>query len=183
MSSEKPLVHHVYDGIEEHDNVLPNWWLGILWGTIVFAAGYWLYYGSFSLGPDQLGEYKAEVAEVEARKGGGKGPVDEASLMALAADPAARQKGAETFAANCAACHGAKGEGTIGPNLTDGYWLHGQGAPTAIHTTITNGVLAKGMPAWGRTLGAERVAALTAHVLGLKGQNVPGKPPQGEKVP
>jgi cytochrome c oxidase cbb3-type subunit 3 len=80
---------------------------------------------------------------------------------------------------NCATCHGAEGQGLIGPNLTDNAWLQG-GKPVDIHKTIAQGSVAKGMPAWERTLGVERVRAVTAYVLTFKGRNVPGKPPQGE---
>lgn len=176
--SEKPAIHHVYDGIEEMDNRLPNWWLGILWGTIVFAFGYWMYYHVTGSGPDQLGEYRAEAAEF-AKRSADTGPVSDEVLLALSQDGETTGAGKASFQQNCAACHGARGEGLIGPNLTDKYWLNG-GGPVAIHKAIAEGVVAKGMPAWERTLGAERVRAITAYVLTLKDTNVAGKAPQGE---
>ena len=69
MSDEKkPEVRHVFDGIEELDNRLPNWWLGFLWITIVFSAGYWFYYETTSIGPTQQEELKQELAAIEAKK-------------------------------------------------------------------------------------------------------------------
>jgi cytochrome c oxidase cbb3-type subunit 3 len=178
--SDKSGVHSVYDGIEEMDHKLPNWWLGILWGTIVFAFGYWMYYHVTGSGPDQLGEYRLETAELAKKAAGSGGPVSDDTLLALAGDPQSTGNGKAAYQANCAACHGADGQGLIGPNLTDRFWLYG-GKPTAIHKTIAEGAVAKGMPAWERTLGAERVRAITAYVLTLKGKNVPGgKAPQGE---
>ncbi|MCP3140191.1 c-type cytochrome [Pyxidicoccus xibeiensis] len=176
--SEKAPLHYIYDGIEEHDNHLPRWWLFLLWTTIIFAAGYWFWYHVAEVSPGQAGEYAAEVAEV-ARRTSGNTPASDESLLALAADPTALGGGKAVFQSNCASCHGAQGQGLIGPNLTDPYWMHG-GKPVAIHKVVADGVVSKGMPAWGRTLGAERVKAVTAYVLTLKGTNVKGKEPQGE---
>ncbi len=174
----RPGVLHVYDGIEEEDNHLPNWWLGILWGTMLFAFGYWIYFEVTQIGPNQLAEYQAEVAELAA-KNPAAAPVTEELLANLAKDPAALAAGQEVFSKNCVACHLDKGQGSIGPNLTDAYWLHG-GGPLQIHKIISAGVVEKGMPAWEKRRGAARVRALAAYVLTLKNTNVPGKPPQGE---
>jgi cytochrome c oxidase cbb3-type subunit 3 len=176
--SDKSEVHYVYDGIEELDNRLPNWWLGILWATIVFSVGYWMYYHVTGSGPDQLGEYRLEAAEL-ARKAADSKPVSDELLLALAGDPQTTGAGKALFKQNCESCHGAQGQGDIGPNLTDKHWLYG-GKPVAIHKVVSQGVVAKGMPAWQRTLGAERVRALTAYLLTLKGRNLAGKAPQGE---
>ena len=80
---------------------------------------------------------------------------------------------------DCAPCHRPDGGGLIGPNLTDDYWLHG-GRPTEILQTITDGVLDKGMPPWGKTLKPEQLTAVAAYVLSLHGTNPPNpKAPQG----
>jgi cytochrome c oxidase cbb3-type subunit 3 len=173
---------HVYDGIEEMDHHLPNWWLGILWGTILFAAGYWMYYAVAGLGPDQRTEYAQEQAALVKRMAASGGPASEEVLLGLARDGATVQAGQAVFGQQCASCHGAQAQGSIGPNLTDAYWLHG-GKPLDIQKTVTDGAIEKGMPAWGRTLGSERVRQLTAYLLTLKGTNVAGgKAPQGEPV-
>ena len=176
--SDKPVVHHVYDDIEEHDNRLPNWWLGILWTTIAFGFGYWFYYHVAEAGQSPLSEYQQEASEAARRLADSK-PLSNETLLALVKDEQTLNNGKQLFQQNCATCHGAQGEGKIGPNLTDNAWLHG-GKPVEIHKTISEGAVAKGMPAWERTLGPGRVRALAAYVLTLKGLNVPGKPPQGE---
>lgn len=177
-SSDKPGVLHVYDGIEELDNHLPNWWLFILWTTIVFGFGYWFYYHASGTGPGSMAVYQAEAAEA-ARKAASNKPVSDETLLALVKDSQSVEQGKAQFLQQCASCHGQKGEGLIGPNLTDAAWLHG-GKPMDVHKTVAEGVVAKGMPAWERTLGAERVRSIVAYVLTLKNTNVPGKPPQGE---
>jgi len=176
--SDKSAVHHIYDGIEEHDNRLPNWWLGLLWTTIVFAFGYWFYFHVAEVGTLPLGEYKEEAAEAAQRLADNQ-PLSNETLLALLKDEQLTGGGKQLFQQNCASCHGVEGQGIIGPNLTDNAWLYG-GKPVDIHKTIAEGAVAKGMPAWERTLGASRVRALTAYVLTLKGRNVSGKPPQGE---
>lgn len=176
--SDKSLVHHVYDGIEEHDNRLPNWWLGILWTTIVFGFGYWFYFHVAEVGALPMREYQQEAAEAAQRLADNQ-PISNETLLAMLKDDTQTGNGKALFQQNCGTCHGAEGQGLIGPNLTDNAWLHG-GKPVDIHKTISEGAVAKGMPAWGRTLGAGRVKALTAYVLTLKGKNVAGKPPQGE---
>lgn len=175
-SSDKPGVLH--DDIEEMDTHLPNWWLFILWATIAFGFGYWFYYHVTGTGPGSMAVYQAETDTFAKASAARKSDSDQ-TLVLLAKDPGVVKQGQEAFMQTCAACHGQKGEGLIGPNLTDNAWLHG-GTPMAIHKVVSQGVVAKGMPAWERTLGAERMRSLVAYLLTLKNTNVPGKPPQGE---
>lgn len=179
--SHNDKVKHVYDGIEEQDNLMPNWWLGILFASIVFAFAYWTYYEVYKAAPGPDGEYKHELAALEANRPK-QAPVDDASLLSLANDETLVRGGQEVFTTNCAACHGMNGQGVIGPNLTDKYWLHG-GRPSDIQKVITAGVLEKGMPGWERTLGVDRVKQVTAFLLTVRNKDVEGgKPPQGDPV-
>lgn len=174
-------VVHEIDGIQEYDNNLPNWWLMTLFGSIVFAAAYWFYYDIFEAGEPPPRAFRREMAEIAARQG--KDVVmTESALLDLAHDPAVVAEGAKLFATSCSACHGPNGGGTVGPNLTDDFWIHG-GTAEQIHHSISEGYPAKGMPAWGTALGAKRIPALTAYVLGMRGTNAAGgKAPQGDKV-
>lgn len=170
-------VHHVYDGIVEEDNHLPNWWLAILFGTIVFGFGYWFVYETTATLPNPGAAYKLEVAEL-ARLHPENVAVTNDGLISLAHDSKVVAEGKLAFAATCVACHLANGQGLVGPNLTDAAWLYG-GKPVDIHAAIADGFPEKGMPPWGKTLGATKVRALTAYVLTIKGTNLPGKAPQG----
>lgn len=177
----QPDTGHEYDGIRENDNVLPNWWLATLFITIIFGFGYWTYYHMLGAGPLPQAEYAAEVdaATKAAREAArSRGAVSDELLLKMSQAPATVQAGAAIFKTNCIACHGEKGEGKIGPNLTDGVWLHG-GKPTEILKTVSDGVLSKGMVAWEPTLGTDRVQDVVAFVLTLKNTNVPGKAPEG----
>ena len=84
------------------------------------------------------------------------------------------------YMTNCMPCHGAAGEGTIGPNLTDESWVHG-GSDDAIIKTIAVGVAAKGMPGWKAVLGQKKVEQVAAYVISLQGSNpANGKAAEGE---
>ena len=75
-------------------------------------------------------------------------------------------RGKEIFQANCVACHGANGQGTMGiaPTLNDDTWLWG-GSEKAIIETITNGRHSQ-MPAWKDFLTEDKIHLLTAYVWG-----------------
>lgn len=166
---------HEYDGIREYDNRLPNWWLAVLLVSVVWSYGYFFYYHVFDNPGGLWATYKVE-AEAFAKL---YKPADEAAIMAVA--PQAKTDGAALFKTTCAVCHGDKGEGKIGPNLTDNAWLHG-GKPAQVYETIWKGVISKGMPSWGPQLGEAKVKLLAAYIATeIKGKNIPNpaKPPEG----
>jgi cytochrome c oxidase cbb3-type subunit 3 len=177
-------VIHEVDGIQEYDNKLPNWWLYMLYGTIIFAAGYWFHYQTSGFGELPRAAYQKEMdkeAAIQAERIKAAGAVTPEALMTLAKDKGTVEQGKQVFATTCVACHRADGGGVVGPNLTDDFWIHG-GAPDKVFKTISLGVPDKGMPAWGPQLGPDRVRAVTAYVISLRGTNVPnGKAPQGER--
>lgn len=176
---------HDYDGIREFDNPLPRWWLATFYGAVVFAVGYWMYYHILEAGPLPRAEYEAELQRMEEEESArqakleaeGKG-VREEQFWSLAQDPQAVQRGEAVFKQNCLSCHGDRGQGIVGPNLTDAYWLHGNKA-LDIYKSISSGVLDKGMPAWRPLLGVNKVRDAAVFVLTLRDKNLPGKAPQG----
>ena len=170
-----PIVHE-YDGILEADNHLPRWWLGIFFGAIAFGVGYWYVYEGWG-----FARYQRQIWEEEMALAAESGAiaVDDGLLERLAQNEEAVARGREAFEANCVACHGARGEGVIGPNLTDASWVHG-GAPTDIHRTVRDGFQARGMPPWGPALGERQVQSVVAYVLTLRDTNVAGRAPEGE---
>lgn len=182
MSSDDSdrLLAHEYDGIEEYDNPLPGWWVWIFWGTIAFSLGYWVYY-EVGPGPSVVAQYEADVRAATARTArlAPGGAVTDEAIVALEKDARVMASAKEIFAARCLACHGPQGQGLIGPNLTDDYWLHG-GRPTEILRTIAEGVPDKGMVPWKDQLKPEELSAMAAYVRSLAGTNPPNpKPPQG----
>ena len=143
------------DGIEEYDNALPDWWLGLFAFTVVWGIGYGVDYHFISKRSQTAG-YDAEMAAAAERW-----PQQQPGELAF--DDATVAAGAEVFATTCASCHNAALTGGIGPNLVDKTWIHGF-EPEQIRKVITEGVPAKGMPTWGPLLGPDKVAKVTAFV-------------------
>lgn len=176
------LLDHDYDGIQELDNSLPPWWKYGFYFTIVFAVFYILRYHVWKTGPDPEQEYKTEMAVAtkqieEYRKKAGD-MVDEKTVTM--ADAAGIAEGDKIFHSNCFACHGGKGEGGVGPNLTDNYWLHG-GTINDVFKTIKYGVAEKGMQAWEKTYSPSQIKSLASYIKTLAGTNPPNpKAPQGD---
>lgn len=93
---------------------------------------------------------------------------------------AAVDAGKQTFLKNCIQCHGAAGQGGIGPNLTDEYWIHG-GSFTNIVKSVKYGYPAKGMISWRGFLSEDKILEVASYVRTLKGTNPPNpKAPQGD---
>lgn len=182
MSEDKEKFH-VYDGIVEHDNPLPNWWLWTFLFTIMFASLYFLHYevsGAPTL-EDELKVSMAEVEKLQASHVSAQPVATEEDLEKQFSQDSVRAAGAEEFKAKCAVCHGQELQGIIGPNLTDKYWLHGKGLRTDIVKVITDGVADKGMPPWGPVLKKEQITALAAFIYSKRGSAPTGaKAPQGE---
>ena len=183
MSDDKQVKvrDHSFDGIQEFDNRLPNWWLWTLYGSIVFGVGYWILFHTLAVIPHPTGRYEADMkAAEEARlERAAAGGVNNESLTLMAGMPEQVAEGQKHFQAYCVVCHADQGQGLVGPNLTDQYWIHG-GAPMDILRTVTDGVPAKGMAAWGGQLGPRRVEQVTAFVLSIRNTEVVGKEPQGD---
>ncbi len=180
---ESIMLDHDYDGIKELDNNLPPWWKYGFYLTIVVSVIYLFNFHVLGTGDLQTKEYEKEIAqaklEVEEFMKTSANNVDESTVKLLtdASDIAA---GKAVFIANCAACHGQLGEGTVGPNFADEYWMHG-GSIQDIFKSIKYGWIEKGMKAWKEDLSPMQIAQVTSFIKSLKGTNPPnGKAPQGD---
>ena len=185
-SGDSPEVReHVFDGIREFDNRLPNWWLWTFYVACIFSVIYWVHYHVLGTGALPAEEYRLEQEAAASKKV--VSVVTDESLLALSKDAAAVATGKEVWKTQCAACHNrldkpelGDGVGNIGPNMTDNFWIHG-GKPSDLYRTLTTGVVEKGMPDYFLgMLGPEKCQQVTAYALTLKGTNAPGgKEPQG----
>jgi len=186
MSEEHTLVmEHEYDGIQELDNPAPAWFMYLFYGTIIFAICYLLIYHVFNAAPLQYQEYKNEMAVAAKEKAlflsKAANRVDE-NTVKLTTDATVLSSGKALFTERCVACHGANGQGMIGPNLTDDFWLHGDKI-SDIFKTIKYGVAAKGMPTWETQLTPKQISDVANYVASIHGTK-PANPkePQGTKM-
>ena len=176
------LLDHDYDGIKELDNSLPPWWKYGFYITLVIAVIYLLRFHVWKTGPTPEQEYNREMAIAEKqieeyRKKAGD-MVDEKTVTM--ADASGIAEGQKIYQTACMACHGGKGEGGVGPNLTDDYWLHG-GTINDVFKTIKQGVPEKGMQAWEKTYSPSQIKNIASYIKTLVGTNPPNaKAPQGE---
>jgi len=194
------LLDHNYDGIRELDNFLPPWWTWLFIFTIVFSVGYILHYHVFKSGDLQDVEYYKELnpewAESDLKmvgpsfryespyKGAGAEQavvssetvkaVGEVVALSILSDNESIDQGKSIYTTNCVACHGANGEGLIGPNFCDSNWIHG-GAIGDLVRIINVGVPAKGMIPWDKTLTPEQILQVASYILTFEGTKPPNQ--------
>lgn len=177
--------------IRELDNRPPRWYMWALYLGIIAIPIYSFYYPTIpwfgehnkgSAGWTQIVEYKEGVEQLkqyrEIKFSDTEKAITESSLKDIVRDDELRNYAIKTakvlFGDNCAACHGAGGQGNDGfPVLADDDWLYG-GTLAQISTSITNG--RKGnMPA--RMMGISDADADTlATFLIETGKGATGKP-------
>ena len=182
---KKILLDHDYDGIRELDHPLPKWWLFTFYLTIAFAIPYYLthtFFGAKTIN-EELKEDMKEVSELQADYLKRKGGFVLAEFEKVKADPKTPKIAKKIFKRKCKACHLKDGGGSVGPNLTDEYWIHGDGSIQSNYEILYHGVVDKGMPEWGTTLGKEKIYAVLTILDEIRNTKVPGgKEPQGEKI-
>ncbi|SKB29813.1 cbb3-type cytochrome c oxidase N-terminal domain-containing protein [Daejeonella lutea] len=174
ISEESELImEHEFDGIAELDNPTPAWFMWLFYGTIVFAFSYMMYFHVFDYGKMQEEEYEIEMAEAKIEKEAylakAGNNIDENSVKEDLSE-AVIISGKAVYTSNCVACHGDKGQGLVGPNLTDKFWLHG-GTVNSVFKTIKYGVPEKGMIPWEKTLSQKQIADVSNYIISLKGSN------------
>jgi cytochrome c oxidase cbb3-type subunit 3 len=192
---EKPgdgTTGHEWDGIRELNTPLPTWWLYTFYATIAFALVWVVLYPAFPgtgwnglLGRTARTDIAAQLAADRAAAAPMLARLRQADPAAIIADPELRDValagGRVAFANNCAACHGAGGQGAKGgfPVLADDDWLWG-GRLAEIQRTIEHGIRAPDdeqthasqMPRFGADgmLTAAQIGDVAEHVLSLTGR-------------
>lgn len=168
------LLDHDYDGIKELDNALPPWWKYGFYITIVVAIIYLLNFHVLGYGQNPTEEYQSEVMKAKesmaeyAAMNADK--IDENNIKM--SSKAELEKGKEIFTSVCWTCHGKLGEGGVGPNLTDQFWIH-KGSLNDIYRSIKIGYPDKGMQSWEKNYSGKEMSELAGYIKTLKGTNPP----------
>lgn len=179
------LLSSNYDGIQEFDNDLPGWWVKLFYLTVIGGIAYAVYFHIYP-GVHPVADLAQEMASLQQQRAAKEAVAPQESseeqLLALTKDAAVVHEGQEVFNARCVACHGPNGQGLIGPNLTDKYWIHGAKLVDT-RRVIVAGVLDKGMLAWKGVLTDSDIDAVVAYLGTIRGTNPPNpKAPQGDPV-
>jgi cytochrome c oxidase cbb3-type subunit 3 len=180
LNSFKPMeqeanidLGHNYDGIRELDNRLPPWWLYGFYVTILIGGIYIWRYHIAETAPLSKQEFEIAMKHAEEEKAAylakAANNIDE-NTVTLITDKAAIDAGKNNFVQMCAPCHGKSGEGIVGPNLTDDYWLNG-GSIKDIFKTIKYGRPEKGMKSWQDDYSPVQIAQLASFIKSLHGTN------------
>ena len=175
---EEPVRPHSYDGIQEYDKRLPNWWLLTFYGAIVFAVVYWFYFHHSGVPVADGPRVESEIAQIEAARLSSDGAaLTDDALWKMSRNTVVISAGQATFTANCVVCHLASLKGkaerpdAIGASLIGTKWIYG-GRPLDVMNTVTKGTQ-RGMQPWGSVLGKKKISEVVAYVLS---HHEPGEP-------
>ncbi|MDF2377186.1 MAG: cbb3-type cytochrome c oxidase N-terminal domain-containing protein [Verrucomicrobiales bacterium] len=176
-NNEVILKEHVYDGIQEYDQKLPNWWLFTLYITIVWFVFAWVAYYQLPFKmPDSQEKIDAQMALIENKKQEEletmMASINNDSLKEMSLDSSHTDAGKAIFEAKCIACHGQDLSATMngiqlpGVALNDAEWKYGA-EPLNIMEIVTNGSpdITKGMIAWNTQLSPAEIAQVVAYIL------------------
>lgn len=177
---EVVLREHSFDGIQEYDQKMPNWWLTILWASIAFFFIYYIAYYTLGWLPTSTESMDKRVEEIQKQRYEALqetlAKLDDTKLVnEWSTDEAIVARGKEHYLKSCASCHAndlAAHGGAAARPLNDGIWEYGD-KPMDVFNIILNGTPkeSKGykgvlrMQPWKKDLGAEKIAEITAFLI------------------
>lgn len=196
----KPMPH-TFDGIQELNNPLPKWWIGLFWFTIVIGLIYSFAFPAYTanwngllnwtsaeksittvqeskeLAETSQSQYQREINSAEQKYGEVFKQLaydqngNYKDLTIVAQDPEAIKVGQRLFLQNCAQCHGSDARGSTGFPNLTDNDWLYGGDPDTIKETIMHGRQGA-MPAWAEILGEQGIKEVTSYALKLSGRRV-----------
>lgn len=170
------LREHSFDGIQEFDQKLPNWWLFTFYIAIAIFLVYWLLFYSTSLFDSPSKRIEVAMERIDLKKKqeleSMLSSLDNEVLFTWSQNASIVEEGKAIFSNNCVACHGVDLKGSsMGRSLMDAHWEHG-GKPMELFQLVLEGTPqgAQGfqgqkMQSWRDQLGADGVAKVVAYVM------------------
>lgn len=177
-------MDHEFDGIQEYDNPMPGWWVGIFILTVIFAFLYGFYYSVPMPERSVFDTYNASVAEDLKVQFEHIGTLknDTESLAGYLQREDLLAMGKADFQANCISCHGSEGQGLLGPNMTDNFYKNIK-VLGDIPQVVEKGALGGAMPAWNNRLHPNDIILVSVYVASLRGKNLKGpRPAEGVEI-
>jgi cytochrome c oxidase cbb3-type subunit 3 len=196
----KPMPHS-FDGIQELNNPLPKWWVGLFWFTIVIGLLYSLAFPSYTanwnglldwtsseqsvMSPEESNtraetshsQYQREMNAADQKFGAvfKQLAYDEKGIYKdialIAKDPEAVKVGQRLFLQNCAQCHGSDARGSTGFPNLADNDWLYGGEPENIKQSLMLGRQGV-MPSWKEILGEQGIKEVATYALQLSGRRV-----------
>jgi cytochrome c oxidase cbb3-type subunit 3 len=151
---EVVLREHEYDGIQEYDQKLPNWWLFTFYGAVVWFVVYWVLYYHTNVYQTDHQRVAAAITQIQQAKAAELEKTlatldDQVLVHDWAAKPDVIAAGEATYTTICSACHAADLSATLtvaggvkvplpGLPLNDGEWKFG-GKPMDLFRMVSQG--------------------------------------------
>lgn len=174
------LRPHVYDGIEEYDQKLPNWWLFTFFGAILIYLVYWVIYYQTGLMKTDQEIVTTAMSEIQVKKQkdleAALADLDDTTLVDVwAADASLVAEGASIYNQVCIGCHGPglDAPNKLGLSLVDGEWKYGD-RPMDLFKLINEGTPADSagmaptgarMAPYGSIYNPKQIATLIAFII------------------
>jgi cytochrome c oxidase cbb3-type subunit 3 len=168
------LRKHEYDGIQEYDQKLPNWWLLTFFSAIGFYLIYWfVYYQAGLIKTDQQAATEA-IVKIQKEKAIALEATlanlnDEVLVNEWATDNSIISEGEKIYSQVCIGCHGPglDAPNKLGLSLVDHEWkylfkLINEGSPAESTGMPPTG--AKMIP-WGATYSGKQIAQVVAYLI------------------
>jgi cytochrome c oxidase cbb3-type subunit III len=150
-----------FDGIQEKQegkSRMPTGMTILFIGLIVFGLCYLYLYSPQTTGWNQTDQYQRRMDALKTAVVTHEGKEVESGMS----EAGRAEEGPAIYKSECAMCHGDNLQGSIGPALMGPTFIYG--GTLADHIRVISNGTPKGMPAFEKQLGAEKVRAVAHYV-------------------
>ncbi len=166
---------------------VPWWWKVGIGMTMAYAMLYFAYFHLGTAGRTAIDQFDVALARNTqlqfAEIGDLKQDADTMAKFLHKSKSSWLRVGQGIFKTNCVQCHGALGEGKVGPNLGDESYKNIRSIEDIL-TVINRGAGGAAMPAWKDKLNSNEIVLVSTYVASLRGSNpAGGKGAEGQVIP